>query len=104
MFFSLDCLVFLGCLLLYLVYTLFPVPGVLMYSMQMCWELNLLSIQVSSAPAIPIANLLLSLLVLTHPDDPIHVPFGEVLMLLLQTSAILKDKMKLKFWFASLLN
>lgn len=61
-------------------------------------RIYLLSTQVPSAPAFPIAHLLLSLMVLPHSDGPIHFPFGEVLMLLLQTSTILTDKMELKFY------
>lgn len=64
--------------------------------MQMCWEVNLLlQTQVPLAPAFPTAHLLTSLLVLPHPDSPFHCPFGTVLMLLLQTSAILMDNIEL---------
>lgn len=90
--------------MLYLDYSLFPVLGVPMYFMQMCWELNMLPTQVPSAPALPIPHLLLSLMVLPHPDGLIHFPFGEVLMLPSQTSTILKDMMELKLWLASLFN
>lgn len=76
-------------------YPLLPVLGVLMDFMQMCWECNMLPIQVPSAPAFPTAHLLPSILVLPHPDGPIHFPFGAVLMLLLQTSAILMDEIEL---------
>lgn len=78
----------LGCPLL-------PVLGVPMDFMQMCWELNMLPIQVPLAFTFPTAHLLPSLLVLPHPDGPIHLPFGAVLMLLLQTSTIPMGKIEL---------
>lgn len=56
---------------------------------------NVICCNMPSAPAFPTAHLLPSILVLPHPDGPIHFPFGAVLMLLLQTSAILMDKIEL---------